>query len=114
MKFQDLCQGNGAAPAGWAVMSIVIIGAHKRKGHGAKFVCPISRLEGELAVILFVDDTDVIHIDMNNHQSAVEVHEDLQASMTSWGNLLMASGGVLKPIKCFYYLISFKWNESGK
>jgi hypothetical protein len=30
VKFQGLCQGNGASPAGWAVISIVIVGAHKR------------------------------------------------------------------------------------
>ena len=29
MKTQGLCQGNGAAPAGWAVVSIVILNAHK-------------------------------------------------------------------------------------
>ena len=54
-------------------------------------MCPISRSEGELAAILFVDDTDVIHVDMNKQQSAVEVHRDLQANMSSLGNLLMAS-----------------------
>ena len=43
VKFQGLCQGNGAAPAGWAVISITILNAHKKKGHGAKFVCPISQ-----------------------------------------------------------------------
>ena len=63
-------------------------------------MCPISRLEGELAAILFVDDTDVIHIGMNKQQSETEVHRDLQTSIASWGSLLMASGGVLKPIKC--------------
>ena len=26
----------------------------------------------------------------------------------------MASGGALKPMKCFYYLISFNWNTNGK
>ena len=31
LKFQGLCQGNGAAPVGCTVISIVIIGAHKRK-----------------------------------------------------------------------------------
>ena len=32
VKFQGLlCQGNGTAPAGWAVISIVILGSHKRK-----------------------------------------------------------------------------------
>jgi hypothetical protein len=31
IKTQGLCQGNGASPAGWAVVSICIIGAHKKK-----------------------------------------------------------------------------------
>ncbi len=42
VETQGLCQGNGAAPASWTVVSIVILNAHKRNGHGAKFVCPIS------------------------------------------------------------------------
>jgi hypothetical protein len=33
-KTQGMCQGNGAAPAGWTVTSITMIEAHKRKGHG--------------------------------------------------------------------------------
>ena len=41
VKFQGLCQGNGAAPAGWAVISITIINAHKRKCHRGHFICPI-------------------------------------------------------------------------
>ena len=41
VKFQGLCQGNGAAPAGWLVISITILNAHKKKGHGGQFVCPI-------------------------------------------------------------------------
>ena len=45
VKFQGLCQGNKAAPAGWAVISITILYAHKKKGHGAKFVCSISALK---------------------------------------------------------------------
>ncbi len=36
IKTQGLCQGNGAAPAGWAVGSITILCTHKRKGHGMK------------------------------------------------------------------------------
>ena len=32
VKFQGLCQGNGAAPAGWALISITILNAHKKKG----------------------------------------------------------------------------------
>ena len=43
VKIQGLCQGNGVAPAGWAVISITILNTHKRKGHGSHFVCPILR-----------------------------------------------------------------------
>ena len=64
IKFQGLCQGNGAASAGWGVVSITILGAHKREGHGGQFICPITKMTGHLAAILFVDDTDLIHINM--------------------------------------------------
>ncbi len=34
VKTQGLCQGNGAAPAGWAVISILILNAYKRNDMG--------------------------------------------------------------------------------
>eukprot|EP00804_Cyclotella_cryptica_P025778 CCRYP_021230-RA/>CCRYP_021230-RA protein AED:0.44 eAED:0.44 QI:0/0/0/0.5/1/1/2/0/195 len=40
LKTQGFMQGNGASPAGWTVVSIVILGAHKEEGHGASFLCP--------------------------------------------------------------------------
>ena len=64
IKFQGLCQGSYAAPAGWAVISITILCANKSKGHGDHFVCPISNLTGNLETLLFVDDTDLIHINL--------------------------------------------------
>ena len=54
VKFQVLCQRNGAAPAGWAVISITILNTHKKKGHGGKFLCLILQRTGHLAAILFV------------------------------------------------------------
>ncbi len=61
IKTQGLCQGNGATPAGWAVVSINILCIHKRKGHGMKIVCPVSKLNGHVAAVLYVVDTDVPH-----------------------------------------------------
>lgn len=114
VKFQGLCQGNGAAPAGWAVISITILHAHKEKGHGGHFVCPISNLAGHLAAILFVDDTDILHIDLRKEEESVyEAHAALQDSIHNWGQLLIATGGAFKPVKCFYHLISFKWRRDG-
>ena len=44
VKYQGLCQRNGAAPAGWAAISITILMAHKADGQGAgaTFVCPFT------------------------------------------------------------------------
>ena len=83
IKFQGLCQGNGAAPAGRALISITILNAHKKKGHGAHCCCPISRKTGHLAAILFVDDNDLIHINMDKDQTAEDAHYDLQSSVSS-------------------------------
>ena len=51
---------------------------------------------------------------MDADESTLEAHEHLQESILSWGNLLIATGGSLKPIKCFYHLISFTWNRKGQ
>ena len=111
VKTQGLTQGNGASPAGWAVISICIIGAHGKKGHGAKFICPITHLKHHLSAILYVDDTNLLHIDLSKNETVDEVHNEIQASVKSWGNLLIATGGVLQPAKCFYSIISFDWKD---
>ncbi len=83
IKTQGLCQGNGAALAGWAVISICIIGVHMKKGHGAKFLCPITQLQHHLSAILYVDDTDLLHINLTKSKSVKEVHRAIQDSVTS-------------------------------
>ncbi len=112
-KTQGLCQGNGAAPAGWTVTSIAMLKAHKRKGHGVYLSCPITKRTIHLAGILFVNDTDLEHIDMTKVKTIIEVHAALQNSIRNWGRLLIATSGALKPAKCFYHLISFSWNPDG-
>jgi hypothetical protein len=111
VRTQGLCQGNTAAPGGWCVISIAILGAHKRKGHGAHFLCPLSEATADLAAILYVDDTDILHLDMSKEETVGEAHAALQESVLSWGQLLIATGGALKPAKCFYYLIGYEFHE---
>ncbi len=81
----------------------------KKHGHGAKFVCPISQLNHHLSSVLFVDDNDLLHIRLDREETVAEAHQAIQSSINTWGELLVATGGALKPIKCFYSLISFKW-----
>jgi hypothetical protein len=112
-KTQGLCQGNGAAPAGWTVTSITMIQAHKKKGHGVHLFCLITKTPIHLTGTLFVDDTNLEHLDMNNVEMAMEALRALQTSIASWGQILIATGGALKPEKCFYHLTSFSWKSDG-
>ncbi len=64
-----------------------------------------------MSAILYVDDTDLLHINLSKNKTVNEVHRALQNSVHSWGNLLIATGGVLQPIKCFYLIILFKWKN---
>jgi hypothetical protein len=108
IKTQGLTQGNRASPAGWAVISICILGAHRKKGHGAKFYCSITNLQHHLLAILYVDNTGLLHINQTKDKRVDKVHNAIQNSINSWGNLLIATGRVLQPSKCFYSIISFE------
>jgi hypothetical protein len=107
IKTQGLGQGNGASLAGWCVISIVILRAHGAKGHGAQFIAPMSLARRSLSAILYVDDTDLLHINMDVVESIDEVHIAIQSAIANWGKLLIVTGGSLKPEKCFYHLIDF-------
>ena len=50
---------------------------------------------------------------MEANEDVDETLVHLQDSIINWGKLLLATGGALKPCKCFYYLISFEWRQDG-
>jgi hypothetical protein len=108
-KTHGMCQGNGAALAGWTVNSIAMIQAHKRKGHGVHLRCPITNKTIHLAGTLFVDNSNIEHLNLSKTDSLGESHTALQDSVLNWGRLLLAANGVLKPAKCFYHMILFSW-----
>jgi hypothetical protein len=111
LRTQGFMQGNGASQAGWTVVSIVILHAHKAQGHGVSFLCPVSERKKDLACILYVDDIDLLHLCQDEDDTVHDAHEALQSSVTSWGKLLIATGGALKPQKCSYYLIGYEWDS---
>jgi hypothetical protein len=111
IKTQGVTQGNSVSPAGWAVISIVILNAHGKKGHGVRFICPITKLSSHLSAILYVDNTDLLHINLEEDKSMAKVHASIQASVNNWGNLLIATGRAFQPAKCFYSIISFEWTN---
>ncbi len=73
----------------------------------------MSRVKRSLSATLYDDDTDLLHLNMEQDESVWEVHRSLQQSINNWGKLLIATGGSLKPDKCFYHLLDFAWSAKG-
>jgi hypothetical protein len=44
-----------------------------RKGQGAQFIAPMSLVQSSLSAILYVDDTDLLHLNMDAEESIAEV-----------------------------------------
>jgi hypothetical protein len=81
---QGLCQGNSAAPAGWSLISAVLIKVYKSFGHGAYFVTPISRQQHDTAGVLYVDDVDLFT--MRSALVTRELWEEVARSTEAWTN----------------------------
>jgi hypothetical protein len=56
-----------------------------------------------------VDNTDLLIINVDKDETANDAHTAIQNSVNSWSNFLIATGGALKPEKCFYSILSFEW-----
>ena len=91
----------------------MILRAHGAKGHGAQFIAPMSLVRHSLLAILYVNNTDLLHINMDAKESIAEVHTAIQRAVENWRRLLIATGETLKPKKCFYHLIDFAWTQKG-
>ena len=59
------------------MISITILRCHKRKGYGVKFLAPISLVKSDLASILSVDYTDLLHLIMGKIESIDDTLEGL-------------------------------------
>ena len=107
-----LCQGNGAAPASWLVLSSMLVRILKQPGYGTKVESPVTHVFLDIMGVLYVDDTDLMIMDQCL-SSTFDLWQECQEATTVWGKLLIATGGALKPEKCFYYLVDYEWMEDG-
>ncbi len=64
-----------------------------------------------ISAILYVDDNDLFHINMDQKETLDKAFNTLQESVISSDELLIATGGSLKPVKCFYSIIAFCWDD---
>jgi hypothetical protein len=104
-------QGNGAAPASWAVISTPMLEIMKKRGHCTVFKALISGEELKIVGFAFVDDKDLLRASRPGERTFSEVAQEMQDGLDLWEGLLKATGGALVPEKSYWYLIDFKWNN---
>ena len=102
-----LGQGNRAAPPSWIQLSAVIVNVFKQLNLGSMVRDPITAETIHTMGALFVDDTD-LYTWREGILDPGEVWAQAQLELENWSCLLNATGGALKPEKCFWYLIDYE------
>jgi hypothetical protein len=102
---QGVLQGNGSGPAIWSILSSVIFRMLKKNGHQNILESPIQKLILALAGFAYVDDSDLLQTGDSIRQVVKKMQEKLKAWVAGVG----VTGGILAPLKCWWYLVTFKY-----
>jgi hypothetical protein len=111
MKWDPLMglgQGNGAAPPGFLAVCTLMINVYRRLGHGIEFVGDWSRDAFMLAAVLYVDDSDLLHM-AKGYPTNAKFLALVQSATDDWAGLVHASGSSLKHQRCFWYMLGWQW-----
>lgn len=109
--YGGLGQGNGAAPPAFTAVSTLLIMAFVAMGHGNEVECAITGFCFSIAAIMYVDDTDLLTWARSSCASDEEFRQQVQDAVTDWTKLVLATGGALRPDKCFWYWIAFRFKN---
>ena len=106
LYMMGLGQGNRAAPPSWIQLSAVMVTIFKQLQLGAMIQDPISEELIHTMGALFVDDTD-LYTWREQIMDPGKLWCQTQIDLENWSCLLNATGGALKPEKCFWYLLDY-------
>jgi hypothetical protein len=106
---EGIGQGNGAGPAGWAVISTPLINMMRTAGFGFSLFTALTVSVISFVCYAFVDNTDLVHTAKDAHTRGPEVMMEMQQAIDHWEGGLKATGGALVPEKSCWYLINFVW-----
>lgn len=64
------------------------------------------------AAIIYVNNTDLLIVAKCRDVSLDDFVDQTQSSIMDWGLIVEATGRYIKAVKCFWYMMAWKWNES--
>lgn len=104
--FYGIGQGAKSTPQTYIASSTLVTEAYKMKDFHLIIREAITRMLLTIAAVLFVEDTDQFHL-ARDHQTEQEFVEQVQAAITFWGMIVLATGDYLKQSKCKVGLVFF-------
>jgi ribonuclease HI len=107
-------QGSCASPAVWLFISSFIMMILEKQGNGME-MHDILKDKGFITHFIegFVDDTSLFTNTGLMEQDIQQLKNKLREDATWWAGLLAATGGKLELSKCFYYLLTWKFDTKG-
>jgi len=60
---------------------------------------------------MYVDDTDLLHWAEGPETTDEELVEKVQWELDVWADIINATGGILKALKCSLFLLTYKWRN---
>ena len=105
-----ICQGNGAGPAIWALVSSPLLKMLREANYGAKLQSATGPTNIHLSGFAFVDDADTIQT--GEHGETTEtVMTQAQRQLNLWEQGIRATGGGIEGSKSDFAVINFEWCE---
>ncbi len=99
---QGLCQGNGAGPVCWLMLSSVLMHCYEHQGFGLRIISHISGAIIDFLGEIYVNNMDLI-ITRLEFTTEKETQEGLQRAAWAWASGLNATGGAINPGKAAGY-----------
>jgi hypothetical protein len=104
----SICQGNGAGPSIWAVVSSPILNMMRKRKYGINYISLITKTNTSFVGYAFMDDTDLLRV-LSALSQAGAVLISMQEALDAWEGGLKVTGWAIVLGKTFWYLIDFKW-----
>jgi hypothetical protein len=105
-----LGQGNHAAPPSWIQLSAVMVNVYKQLGLGTNIHDPMTDDIIHSMGAMYVDNLD-LYTWKEDITDPAKLMMQAQREVSQWSLLLNATGGMLKPEKCFWYLLDYTCKE---
>jgi hypothetical protein len=87
-----------------------MINVYRNLGYGVTFVGAWTRDAFILAAVLYVDNSDLFHMTQGTPTDD-KFLALVQQATDDWAGLVHATGGSLKPQKCFWYMLGWLWKK---